>query len=41
MKRLKVKGVSLMSDFHMASPKMVWLRICRITNESTEIENCY
>ena len=25
-----------MSDFHRASPEMAWLRLCRITNESTE-----
>ena len=30
-----------MSDFHRVSPEMAWLRICRITNESTETENCY
>ena len=30
-----------MSDFHRASLKMAWRRLCRITNESTEIENCY
>ena len=30
-----------MSDFHRASLEMAWLRLCRITNESTEIENCY
>ena len=30
-----------MSDFHRASPEMAWLRICRITNESTETKNCY
>ena len=30
-----------MSDFQMASLKMALLRLCRITNESTEIENCY
>ena len=29
-----------MSDFHRASSKMVWLRLCRITNESNEITNC-
>ena len=41
MKRLKANGVSLMSDFHRASPKMAWLRLRRITNESTDTENCY
>ena len=30
-----------MSDFHRAPLEMAWLRLCRITNESTEIENCY
>ena len=30
-----------MSDFHRASLEMAWLRLCQITNESTEIENCY
>ena len=30
-----------MSDFHRASLEMDWLHLCRITNESTEIENCY
>ena len=30
-----------MSGFHRASPEMAWLHLCRITNESTEIENCY
>ena len=30
-----------MSDFHRESLEMAWLRLCRITNESTEIENCY
>ena len=30
-----------MSDFHKESPKMARLRLCRITNESTETENCY
>ena len=30
-----------MSDFHRTSPKMAWLRLCRITNESTETEKCY
>ena len=41
MKRYKANGASLMSDFHRVSLKMAWLRLCRITNESTEIENCY
>ena len=30
-----------MPDFHRTSPKMAWLRQCRITNKSTETENCY
>ena len=30
-----------MSDFHRAYLEMAWLRLCRITNESTEPENCY
>ena len=30
-----------MSDFHRAPPKMAKQRLCRITNESTETENCY
>ena len=30
-----------MSDFHRAPLEMDWLCLCRITNESTEIENCY
>ena len=25
-----------MSDFHRASPKMAWLRLCRIANKSAE-----
>ena len=29
-----------MSSFHRASLKMAWLRICRITNESTETDFC-
>ena len=29
-----------MSDFHRASHEMAWLHLCRITIESTEIENC-
>ena len=41
MKRFKADGASLMSDFHRTSPKMAWVRLCRITNESTETENCY
>ena len=41
MKRLKANGASLVSDFHRASLKMAWLRLRRVTNESTEIENCY
>ena len=30
-----------MSDFRRAPLEMAWLRLCQITNESTEIENCY
>ena len=41
MKRFKANGASRMSDFHRASLKMAWLPLCRITNESTAIENCY
>ena len=41
MKRFQANGSSLMSVFHKASPKMARLRPCRITIESTEIENCY
>ena len=41
MKRFKAHGASLMFDFHRASLEMAWLGLCRITNESTEIENCY
>ena len=41
MKRFKANGASLMPDFHRASPEMAWLRLCQITNESTETENCY
>ena len=41
MKRLKANQASLVSDFHRASPEMTWLRLYGITNESTEIENCY
>ena len=41
IKRLKANGASLVSDFHRASLEMAWLRLCRVTNESTEIENCY
>ena len=41
MKRLKANGASLMSDIHRASLEMAWLHLCRITNESTEIKNCY
>ena len=41
MKRFKANGASLMSNFHRASPKMAWQRLCQITNESTEIENRY
>ena len=41
MQRFKANGASHMSDFHRAPLEMAWLRLCRITNESTEIENCY
>ena len=41
MKRFKANEASLVSDFHRASLEMPWLRLYRITNESTEIENCY
>ena len=41
MKRLKAAGASLTSDFRRASLEMAWLRLCRITNESTETEICY
>ena len=30
-----------MADFHRASLEMAWLCLCRVTNESTEMENCY
>ena len=30
-----------MSNFLGESPKMAWLRLCRITKESTETEDCY
>ena len=30
-----------MSDFYRSSPKMAWLRLYRITNESTETESNY
>ena len=41
MKRFKANGASRMSDFHKASPEIARLRLYRITNESTETENCY
>ena len=41
MERFKANGACLMSDFHRAYPEMAWLCLCRITNESTETENCY
>ena len=41
MRQFKANGISLISDFHRASPKMTWLRLCQITNESTETKNCY
>ena len=41
MKRFEANGASRVSDFHRVSPKMAWLRLCRITNESTETGNCY
>ena len=31
----------LTSNLHRLSSKMAWLRLCQITNESTEIENYY
>ena len=38
-KRLKANGASLMPDFHYrASPKIAWLRLCQITNESTVLK---
>ena len=40
MQRFKANGASLMFDFHRAPLEMAWLRLCRITNESTEIANC-
>ena len=40
MQRFKANEASLMSDFHRATLEMAWLRLCRITNASTEIENC-
>ena len=40
MKRLKANGASLMSDFYRTFLKMAWLRLCQITNESTETEIC-
>ena len=30
-----------MPDFHRASLELAMLRLCRITNESTETKNCY
>ena len=41
MKRFKANEASLMSDFHRASLEMALLRLCRITNGSTETENYY
>ena len=41
MKRFKANGASVMSDFHKASLEKAWLRLCRITIESTEIESYY
>ena len=38
MKRFKANGAILRSDFHKASPEMDRLRLCQITNESTETE---
>ena len=38
MKRFEANGASLMSDYHRTSLEMAWLRLCQITNESTEIE---
>ena len=39
MKRFKANGACLMFGFDRASLKMAWQRLCRITNESTEMEN--
>ena len=33
IKRFKANGANLMYDYHRAYPEMVWLRLCRITNE--------
>ena len=41
MKQFKANGASLTTDFHRASLEMALLSLCRITNESTETENCY
>ena len=41
MKLFEANGASLMFDFHRASLEMAWLCLCRITNESTQTENCY
>ena len=41
MKKLKANGLSLISDFHKASLEMAWLRLCQITNKSTETKYCY
>ena len=41
MKRFKENEASLVSDFHRASLEMTGLRLYRITNESTNIENSY
>ena len=41
MKQFKENEASLVSDFHRASPEMTGLRLYRITNESTNIENSY
>ena len=40
MKRFNANGASIKSDFHRASPEMALLRLCQITNESTQTENC-
>ena len=41
MQRFKANGGSLISDFHRVPLEMAWLRLCRITNESTEIKMSY
>ena len=41
MKQLKANEASLVSDFNRASLGMALLRLYQVTNESTDIENCY